>query len=452
MRFSSLNEWLNWQENLHHTTIELGLERVAKVFKRLHPFLPSIPVISVAGTNGKGSSVAFLESIYQQAGYQTGVYTSPHLLRYNERIHLNGEEVSDELICEAFERIDQARFKTEEISLTYFEFGTLAALDIFFREQPDVIILEVGLGGRLDVVNIIDADVALITSIGIDHTAWLGNDRETIAVEKAGIMRENSPVIYSSPDMPNNIKRIATEKGAKLLCRGDDFDWQYLVTDTAEAQFNIAQSESALLATSLPVTPQSWNWKSDKKQRTALPLPNIRGQHQLDNAAGVLMVLENLADKLPVNQQQIKAGLLSASLLGRFQCITADVSLPLHILDVAHNTDSMASLAELLNEHHSSGKTVAVVGMLEDKTHAEALSKVLPCISRWYLSDLDVARGMKAQDLANVLTNLDNDADFACFASVDEAIKAADHDAAPSDRVIIFGSFYTVEFALRLGI
>lgn len=328
MRFSSLHEWLDWQEGLHPSAIELGLERVTEVFNRLHPVLPSIPVITVAGTNGKGSSVALLESIYQNAGYQTAAYTSPHILRYNERIHLNGEEVADNFICEAFERIDQARLeKAEEISLTYFEFGSLAALDIFYRAKPDVIILEVGLGGRLDVVNIIDADVALITSIGIDHTGWLGHDRETIAVEKAGIMRENHPVIFSSPDMPKSIKQVADDKGAILYRRGKDFDWQSAYVDSG--------------------TPQSWNWTSDKKQRTALPLPAIRGRHQVDNAAGVLMVIECLADKLPVNQQQVKAGLLSALIAGRFQCLPAtDPSAALHIHDVAHNADSMACLAE----------------------------------------------------------------------------------------------------------
>jgi len=438
MRFSSLHEWLDWQEGLHPSTIELGLERVTEVFKRLHSSLPLIPVITVAGTNGKGSSVAFLESIYQQAGYQTGVYTSPHLLRYNERIHLNGEEVADEVICEAFERIDQARLeKAEEISLTYFEFGSLAALDIFYRAKPDVIILEVGLGGRLDVVNIIDADVALITSIGIDHTGWLGHDRETIAVEKAGIMRKDRPVIFSSPDMPKSIKQVANEKGALLYRRGQDFDWQ----------------ESFAAAG----TPQSWNWKSysptsSKKQRTALPMPNIRGRHQIDNAAGVLMAMECLADKLPVNQQQVKAGLLSVSVLGRFQCSTTDSSSTLHILDVAHNEDSMACLAELLGELSCEGKTLAVLGMLEDKEHAKALARISPQISSWFIASLEVPRGMKGADLASVVKDLDSNAVVSNFTSVKEAIKAADLVATNADRVVIFGSFYTVEFAMQLGI
>ena len=431
MRFSTLQEWLTWQEGLHHSSIELGLERVTEVFKRLHSSLPPCPVITVAGTNGKGSSVALLESIYQSAGYQTGVYSSPHLLRYNERIHLNGEEVSDEIICEAFERIDQARLKNlqqeddEEISLTYFEFGTLAALDIFFRSKPDVMILEVGLGGRLDVVNIIDADVALITSIGIDHTALLGNDRETIAVEKAGIMRKGRPVIFSSPDMPKSIFDTAKKIDAKLLQRGKDFDWKNGAGYAA------------------------WDWQSNKQQRTALPHSNLRGKHQLDNAAGVLMVIEQLADRLSVNQKQIKEGLLSVSMLGRFQCQAGD---PMHILDVAHNEASMVCLAELLSLQVCGGNNVAVLGMLEDKAHAEALSVMLPEITKWYVADLNVPRGAKAAQLADVLIELDDKTNVDCFTGVEQAIKAADSEAEKGDRIIIFGSFYTVEFALQLGI
>ena len=436
MRFSSLNEWLDWQEGLHPSAIELGLERVTKVFNRLHHTLPSIPVITVAGTNGKGSSVALLESIYQNAGYKTGAYTSPHLLRYNERIHLNGEEVSDEIICEAFERIDQARLNstgfnnsdhddTEEISLTYFEFGTLAALDIFYREKPDVIILEVGLGGRLDVVNIIDADVALITSIGIDHVAWLGNDRETIAKEKAGIMRKGRPVVFSSPDMPKSIAESANTIGAILYQRDVDFDWKKGMGYAA------------------------WDWKSDKQQRTALPHSNLRGEHQLDNAAGVLMVIELLANRLSVNQKQIKDGLLSVSIAGRFECQPGD---PMHILDVAHNEASMARLSELLNLQVCGGNNVAVLGMLEDKAHADALAVMLPEITHWYIADLDVPRGAKAEQLANVLKDLDRNTKISCFTHVEQAIKTADEAANSGDRVIIFGSFHTVELAMRLGI
>lgn len=426
MRFSSLNEWLSWQEKLHPSMIDLGLERVAKVFKRLHPILPSIPVITIAGTNGKGSSAALLESIYRNAGYSTGVFTSPHLLKYNERIRLNAEEVSDAKICAAFDRIDNARYEgIDEISLTYFEFGTLAALDIFYRTEPDVIILEVGLGGRLDAVNIIDADVALITSIGLDHTDWLGDDRETIAREKAGIMRANKPVVFSSPDMPESIKTCADERGAKLYQRGKDFFWKN------------------------GMTVASWDWMSDKQQRTALPQSNLRGDHQLDNAAGVLMVIECLADKLSVNQKQIKAGLLSVSLAGRFQCMSGN---PMHIFDVAHNEDSMACLAELLNSQVCGGHNHAVLGMLADKDHAKALARLVPEIKKWYIADLDVPRGAKSADLAKVLLNLDKSTELSCFSDVKSALAAADFAAEQGDRIIIFGSFYTVEFAMQLGI
>ena len=425
MRFSSLPEWLSWQEGLHPSTIELGLDRVSQVFHRLHSTSAPCPVITVAGTNGKGSSVALLESIYQSAGYQSGVYTSPHLLRYNERIHLNGEEVSDDALCETFERIDQARQQSPVISLTYFEFGTLAALDIFFRAKPDVIILEVGLGGRFDAVNILDADVALITSIGIDHTDWLGHDRETIAKEKAGIMRKGKPVIFSSPDMPKSIEEVAKDVGATLYQRVKDFDWK----------------QGMVYA--------SWDWKSENHQRTALPHSNLRGTHQLDNAAGVLMAVECLSNKLSVNQQQIKSALLSVNVAGRFQCIAGN---PMHILDVAHNEASMACLADMLSLQVCGGNNVAVLGMLQDKAHADALAKMMPEISKWYVADLDIPRGAKSTQLAEVLENLDSNADISCFKSVSQAIEAADADAEEGDRVIIFGSFYTVEFAMQLVI
>jgi len=426
MQFSTLSEWLQWQETLHPSDIDLGLERASQVFKILHADIAPCPVISVAGTNGKGSSVGLLESIYQAAGFKTGVYSSPHLIRYNERIHLNGEEVSDEAICTAFDRINKARFVDgNEISLTYFEFGTLAALDIFYRAQPDVIILEVGLGGRLDAVNIIDADIALITSISIDHVAWLGNDRETIAKEKAGIMRTGKPVIFSSPDMPESISTVADELGAVLYKRSRDFDWK---NGAAHG---------------------SWDWQSSKQQRAALPHPNLRGTHQLDNAAGVLMVIESLAGRLSVNQKQIKAGLLSTSVTGRFQCIAGD---PMHILDVAHNEDSMRCLAELLNAQACAGSTVAVLGMLEDKQHEEALAVMLPQIKKWFIADLDVPRGAKAEQLGQVLLNLDSQTDISYFKEVKEAVAAADMETHQGDRVIIFGSFYTVELAMQLGI
>ena len=417
MRFSSLSDWLTWQEGLHPESIELGLERVSQVFKSLHSSVPAIPVITVAGTNGKGSSIALLEAVYQQAGYRTCTYTSPHIIHYNERIRINSHNVSDEQICEAFERIDQAR---GAISLTYFEFGTLAALDIFYRDKPDIMLLEVGLGGRLDAVNIIDADVALITSIGIDHTSWLGHDKESIAREKAGIMRQSHPAIFSQKEMPVSIRDVAEEVGAELFVNGQDFSWQ-------------SNTDGA-----------SWNWKSGKTNRMTLPFPNLRGAHQLDNAAGVIMAIECLSDRLPVNQQAIRAGLLDFSLAGRFQCITGT---PLHILDVAHNADSMKVLAESLRGF-GQGRNLAVLGMLEDKEHAKALSMMLPVIDRWFVTDLDVPRGCSAEYLKSVLEKLQPGVPVMAFEKFQEALSAADAAAQENDNVVIFGSFYTVAMAV----
>ncbi|MDH5786629.1 MAG: Mur ligase family protein, partial [Chromatiales bacterium] len=269
MRFSTLDEWLSWQEQLHPVGIDLGLERPGKVLKTMGLEISGHLVITVAGTNGKGSSVALLESILLAAGYQVGCYTSPHLLRYNERIRLNGNEVSDAQLCESFERIDQARGAT---SLTYFEFGTLAAFDIFARSQLDVAVLEVGLGGRLDASNLLDADVALITAIDIDHAAWLGNDRETIAIEKGGIMRRGHPAVCSDPAVPQSLVELAAKTGAPLSQLGRDYRYG--------------------------VDGDSWQWQGDGTSYGALPLPALRGKHQLQNAAGVLMALLQLSEKL----------------------------------------------------------------------------------------------------------------------------------------------------------
>ena len=316
MRFSTLADWLHWQEQLHPEEIELGLKRVCQVFQQLHPEPPTFKIIIVAGTNGKGSSVAMLEAILLAAGYRVAAYTSPHLLCYNERVRLQEQAVNDALLCEAFARIDQVR---GDISLTYFEFGTLAALDIFYRQGLDVAILEVGMGGRLDAVNIIDADVALITAIDVDHEKWLGNNRETIGFEKAGIMRSRRPVISSDLATPLSVVRHANDLGAPLYCLGKDFS----------------------------VVPEASGWAfrdNENISRNALPLPALRGEHQLHNAAGVLKVLQCLDTSLPVSAQALREGLLSVRLAGRFQVIPGEV---MTILDVAHNPQSAAVLAQI---------------------------------------------------------------------------------------------------------
>jgi dihydrofolate synthase/folylpolyglutamate synthase len=411
MRFSSLEEWLNWQESLHPVGIDLGLERPGKVLRAMGLENPSHTVITVAGTNGKGSSVALLESILLAAGYRVGCYTSPHLLRYNERIRLNGKPVSDALLCESFERIDQVR---RETSLTYFEFGTLAAFDIFARAELDVAVLEVGLGGRLDAANLLDADVALITAIDVDHAAWLGNDRETIAIEKGGIMRAGHPAVCSDPQPPQSLIELAAEKGTPLSLLGRD----YRYVDSVD----------------------SWQWSSESTSRDALPLPALRGRAQLQNGAGVLMVLQLLAESLPVAPQHLKQGLLAVSLPGRFQIIPGE---PLTILDVAHNPQSAEVLAANLSAMSVTGRTLAVVAMLADKELPATLQQLKGLVDHWYPAGLEVPRGADSETMQRALLETGEESG-ACYSSVTAALEAARAQAQPADRIVIFGSFYTV--------
>lgn len=426
MQFTSLDDWLRWQETLHPSEIDLGLERISRVFQILHPD-PDLPkVITVAGTNGKGSSCAMLESIYRAAGYQTGLYTSPHLFRYNERIRLNGEAVSNETICGAFERIDNAR---SDISLTYFEFGTLAALDIFLRYELDVIILEVGLGGRLDAVNIIEPDVALITSISRDHTQWLGNDIDGIAREKAGIMRHDKPVVFSSPQMPGAIEDCANKTGA-ILYRVER-DYQVSFPDDSRQG--------------------SWNWQSHnpESQRTSLPRPALHGDYQVTNAAGVLMVIALLSATLPVSQMAVRDGLSRVQLPGRFQVMPGEV---MKIFDVAHNEDAIKQLAGQLSTQPCHGRTLAVLGMLADKEIEASLSQIQPIIDKWFVGGLDSPRSASAEVLQQSLESLDNKVSVRAYAGITQAYQQAQQAALPGDRIVVFGSFYTVAEILPLAL
>ena len=416
MRFTTLDEWLSWQETLHATDIELGLERVATVFQQLHAKPPPFLVITVAGTNGKGSSVAMLEAILLAAGYRVGTYTSPHLLTYNERVCLDGEPVSDLSLMESFARIDAAR---EDTSLTYFEFATLAALDIFYRQALDVVVLEVGLGGRLDAVNIIDPDVALITSISIDHAEWLGDDREAIAVEKAGIMRAGRPVVFSGRNMPASLAERASALGASLSILGHEFD------------FHGSESD--------------WQWQVGTQSAITLPRPTLAGDHQLDNAAGVLMALSCLTQQLPISEPAMQQGLRNVKLPGRFQVISNDVT---WVLDVAHNPDGVARLAEQLAATPVAGRTLAVIGMMQDKDFPAVIKQLLPQVDVWYTANLSSARSAAADSLAEeIRSQADGIAVVACVDVVTacEAAKAAARD---TDRILVCGSFYTVAAAL----
>lgn len=417
----TLNEWLSWQETQHATQIDLGLERTRPVLQAMGLDHPPHAVITVAGTNGKGSSVALLEAILHGAGYRVGAYTSPHLLRYNERVRLACEELGDAELCASFERINQAR---GDISLTYFEFGTLAAFDIFQRAQIDIAILEVGMGGRLDTVNLLDADVALVTTIGIDHVEWLGPDRESIGREKAGIFRRDRPAICGDPDPPQSLITHAEAVAAPLYRVAHDFGYR-LDSDT-------------------------WSWwggvGQSREQYDELPYPKLRGAFQIQNAAAVLMVLEQIRQSFPVSRADICHGLTTVNLPGRFQVISGAVT---RIFDVAHNPHGAQALAAALHAHPCQGRTLAVFGMLADKDISGVLRMMQDSVDVWYMAGLAVPRGATGGSLAHQLLALQATARVRVHTAVNEAYAQALAEAQDRDRIIVFGSFHTVAAVLQ---
>ena len=417
MKFSSLDSWLEWQAGLSPRSIVLGLERVGLVWERLGSPALGGAVITVAGTNGKGSSVAFAEAILQAAGYRCGCYTSPHLLRYNERIRVDQAPVEDALICAAFERIEQAR---ADVPLTYFEFGTLAALCIFADAQLDAVVLEVGLGGRLDAVNLIDPDVALITGIGLDHQDWLGKDLEAIGAEKAGILRPGRPAVYSGRAMPDSIRARAGQIGARLYVAGEDF--------------------------SIERHADGWELRFGHRVRRSLPRPGLRGGVQIENAAGVLVALDCLSGRLPLDQRAVRAGLLSARVPGRFDVRPGR---PNWILDVAHNPQAAAVLNATLGDYFSRGRTIAVCGMLEDKDAAGVAQALAGRFDAWYLVDLSAqARGLAADRLAEKVRPVLAGTPLIIGSDVAGTLSSIAADAGEDDLVVVFGSFLTVGAAM----
>ena len=420
MRYTRLEDWLSWQEGLNPKTIDLGLKRTMQVWRRLASAgLVSGAVISIAGTNGKGSTVALFEAILKQAGCRTGSYTSPHLLRYNERIRLDGEPVPDQVIVDAFQAIDDAR---GDIPLTYFEFGTLAALHIFAREKPDVVLLEVGLGGRLDAVNIIDADLAIITSIDIDHQEWLGSDRETIGREKAGIFRQGRPAVFSGRDMPASVADHAAKLQVPLYLNGRDYHYEKIG--------------------------ESWCWRGSDRVVSGLPFPNLRGGHQLDNASGVIMALELLTGNIPVNKAAIEAGLKAINLAGRQQIMEKQGVQ--WVLDVAHNPHAVAALKNRLQDTPVPGRTLAVLGMLKDKDVVAVLDLMRNQIDKWHFATIDDSRGLSAESLAAMAGKMPSVLMMENHANVKQAVDAAAAEAKSGDRVVVFGSFFTVGEALPM--
>jgi dihydrofolate synthase/folylpolyglutamate synthase len=421
----TLDDWLAHCERLHPTPIALGLDRVRSVAQRMELRF-DCPVITVAGTNGKGSSCAMLEAILLQAGYRTGVYTSPHLVHFEERCRVRGEIAPAADLLPHFARVEALRGET---SLTYFEFTMLAIFSLMAAAGLDVVILEVGVGGRLDSVNIIDADCALITSIDIDHPELLGPDRESIGREKAGIMRAGKPVVVGDPVPPQSVLDHAAELGADLWLLGRDFNF----------------SGDKL----------QWAWAGRGRRYAGLAYPALRGANQLVNASGVLAALTALRDRLPVTAQAVRNGLGMVELPGRFQIISGQPTL---VLDVAHNPHSVAALAMNLDQMGFFPRTFAVFGAMHDKDLAGTMGKIAHLVDDWMLTDLPLPRAAKAVELAETVWSLTATAPSASskarvttFESPAAALAAALAQADPADRIVVFGSFYTVGGVLKDG-
>ena len=423
---NSLDNWLAYCERLHPHNIEMGLGRVRQVADRL-ALQFDCPVITVAGTNGKGSTCAMLEACLLQAGYRTGVYTSPHLVHFQERCRIHGETVEPEHLLPHFERVEQARLGSgseDAVSLTYFEFTTLAILSLMAASNLEVAILEVGLGGRLDAVNVLDADCAVITSIDLDHMDWLGADRESIGREKAGIMRTGRPVIVSDPVPPQSVLDHAMEIGADVWTLGRDFNF------TGDKQ--------------------QWGWAGRGRRYSGLAYPALRGANQLVNASGVLAALEALRSRIPVTAQAVRNGLAMVELPGRFQIVPGQPAL---VLDVAHNPHAVAALTENLDAMGFYPTTHAVFGAMSDKDLAPMLARVGALVDCWYFCDLPTPRAARAGQLKTQWEagNQRTDVRAGTYTDPQSALQAAVAAANPADRIVVFGSFFTVGGVLKNG-
>ena len=423
---ASLSEWLHYLEGLHPSEIDMGLDRIKKVAQHLALDTPAIKIV-VAGTNGKGSTCAMLESILLAAGYKVGLYTSPHLVDFNERARIQGDALKDEAFVAAFVKVEQARMLVNE-SLTYFEFTTLAVLHVFAHANLDVMVLEVGLGGRLDAVNIVDSDCSIVTSIALDHINYLGNTREKIGFEKAHVFRPHRPAICADPVPPQSLLDYAQEIEADLWLIGKDFNYSG--------------------------DKQQWAFAGRGKRRNALAYPALRGANQLLNAAGALAALEALGDRLAVPQQAVRQGLIQAALPGRFQIMPGQ---PTVILDVAHNPHSAAVLEKNISNMGFAPFTYAVFGMLSDKDIEGVVQAISPRIDGWFCCDLPGSRGLSGSDLVTRVRSavvptsdqLDPPPTIESCGSPEQAYSLALARANPNDRIVVFGSFLTVSAILQ---
>jgi dihydrofolate synthase / folylpolyglutamate synthase len=414
---ATLQEWLERLEALHPRLIDLGLDRVEAVRAALQLEL-EMPLIIVGGTNGKGSVCGLIEAVLRAAGYRTGLYTSPHLLRYNERVRIDGTEAADAALVAAFERIDRAR---GDISLTYFEFGTLAAALLFAEAGLDAAVLEVGLGGRLDAVNVFDADCAVLTSVDLDHMQYLGTTREAIGFEKAGIFRAGRAAVCAEPNPPASVLAQARDRNTVLLRIGMDFGY-------AEAHLQ-------------------WRYWGPRGNRSGLPYPALRGAHQLANAAAAICALEQLHDRLPIDMQALRTGLVSVTVPGRFQVLPGR---PAVVLDVAHNPHAARALARTLRAHAPHARTAAVFAMLADKDIGAVIDAVKEEVDAWYVASLGGSRGTQAEMLAALIAAHDPGKAVEPFESAREAYRAAAATATEDDRIVVFGSFLTVSDVLGM--
>jgi dihydrofolate synthase/folylpolyglutamate synthase len=411
----TLGEWLELQQSVHPTSIDLGLTRVTEVARQLGIDRARCPVITVGGTNGKGSVVAHLDALLRALGLSTGVFTSPHLVRYNERICVNGVEVSDEDLVAAFDRIESARGAT---TLTYFEYSALAALLVFAERRVDVAILEVGLGGRLDAANMIDADVSVVTSIGFDHRDWLGDTLEAIGREKAGIFRAGRPAVLGSPLMPASVFGTIAKLAARQVMAESDFTWA--------------------------VHARSWNYHGLEVSLDGLPPSALAGAIQYRNAATAIAAVEALRTGKRLEASAVSAALEAVKLAGRFHVVPGPVE---WILDVCHNEPAARVFASHLAARPSSGRTIAVVGILGDKDIAAIGRLMHPLVDLWIVCAVSVPRGLPAEELARRLALGDDDVRLA--ESTEAGCEAARLLAVPGDRVVVCGGFHVVGSALR---
>jgi len=413
----NLTDWLGYIESIHPSTIDLTLERIKIVIERLNLDI-SFPILTVGGTNGKGSTCSILESIYREAGYKVACYTSPHFLNFNERIKIQTLAVSDEVICEAFSRIESAR---EDVTLTYFEYGTIAAMIIFSEAHVDVAILEVGLGGRLDAVNVFDADCAIVTTVDLDHMDYLGHTREAIGFEKAGIYRTEKTSICGDFDPPQSLINYAEFIHADLKIIGKDFGY--------EAHHD------------------SFDFLIDSTFVMNLPLPKLQGDFQLANATNALMAVKAMEDKLPLTEISIQKGITLTLLPGRFQEVK---KMPSLILDVAHNPQAARSLSHNLKTHVVPGKTIAVFSILKDKDIFGVINELNLDIDDWFIAEIQNERAASIETISNTIQKINPSAHIEAFKNIQEAYQFASKEVTRNDRIIVFGSFFTVADIMKI--